>query len=179
MMNNKYITAFITLFFIIYFLYYYINNITVIIESKEDQLICYNNNLWNYNLVSYILSLLSIVFLSVRVCFITNTINNDMIMDNNNNNTLSNIIVCGFIFILNLAFFIWGICEVIEYEYCRHGNIFLWFFSILDILNHFLIISLFIFITVKISCLFVKNKIQNEEYLENENIESKYIITEI
>ena len=171
---NKFTLSFIILFFLIYFLYYFINNTLILVETKEQKTICHNTALWNYNIISHLLLLISLVYLGVNFFTSAKSYNYNIKVKSY---IKYKILFYFLIFIINLAFFICGIYLVIEYNYCRHGNFLLWFHCILDLINHLIIISLFIFVIVKISYLFIKNKIQNNEYFVN--IENNYIVTEI
>ena len=53
-MINKYALTGTTILFIIYYLYYFISNINIIVESKQDHILCHDTTLWIYNISSLV-----------------------------------------------------------------------------------------------------------------------------
>lgn len=118
----------------------------ILVENFND---CPESKLWYYNLSSYILFILDIIFFMKNWFFY-----NDSRIDNYRNKI--NLLIHNVLFLSNFGLIMWGIIELSEKD-C-HNNI-VWGYGIINLIIQIITMLIFFFIINKL--LIKKNKISN------------------
>tara|TARA_B100000123_G_scaffold59713_1_gene41656 strand:- start:862 stop:1281 length:420 start_codon:yes stop_codon:yes gene_type:complete len=123
-----------------------------LIEDYEN---CSESKLWYYNLVSYIVFIISVSFGIKNCIFIESSI-----QENYKNRV--NLFFHNNIFMLNLGLFIWGTIELFaNSSKCEYYKENVWFMGLVNYIIQIISILVFLSITIYISHLYSNSKINN------------------